>query len=138
MRRRSWRLPLVLVAALLTACSYSGEQDPFLVMAGPGEVCRLEVTDEQGGTLWKLEAQPPQRLDEVFYAAPPEGFRQIEPVPGRAPRSLLPGEIVRVETVTRRRRFVHWGVARGAANVEILNYSMELLSDDGLADLTNP
>ena len=138
MRRRSWRLLPALVVASLTACADVGGQDPFLVVAGPGEVSRFEVTDEQGITLWRLEAEPPHRLGEVFYAAPPEGFRQIEPAPGSVPRSLLPGEIVRVETVTRRRRFVHWGVARGVATLEILNYSMERLSDDGSAELMTP
>ena len=137
MQPRFWRCLSGFTVVVLTACSLGEDREPLLVLAGPGVVSAFEVTDAQDVTLWRLEAEPPQRLAEIFYGTSPEGFTQIEPVAGAAPRPLVAGEIVRLETVTDRRRFIHWGMARGDANLEILNYSMAMLAD-GAAALTPP
>jgi hypothetical protein len=83
--------------------------------------------DEEGSTLWVLEAKSPQSLDAILYAAVPAGFTQLEPADGWPPRPLDPGELVTTKTRTTNRLFTHIGVAKSATTMEILNYSMELL-----------
>ena len=122
-----WRGLIGLAFVGLCACSPGRGPDPFLVLAGPGEVARLEIADEDGSTLWALEAQPPQRLDRIVYPIVPEGFEQVEPTGDYLPRPLEPGELLRVETRTRHRRFVHVGIAKTPSTMEIVNYSMEML-----------
>ena len=118
---------LILVALHGAACAPGADRNPFLVLAGPKNVVQVDVMDEEGSTLWVLEARSPQTLDAILYAAVPAGFTQLEPADGWPPRPLEPGELVKTKTRTTNRLFTHIGVAKSATTMEILNYSMELL-----------
>ena len=120
------RFPVLLIFGII-ACAPRVDRDPFLVLAGPKDVTRFEVTDEEGTTLWLLDARSPQSVDAIVYAAVPAGFIQLEPADRWPPRPLEPGELVITTTTTGRRLFTHFGVAKSATTMEILNYSMELL-----------
>lgn len=127
MSSASRRRILTLLALGVTACAPRSDRDPFLVLAGPKNVMQVAVMDEDGSTLWVLEAKSPQALDAILYAAVPAGFTQLEPADGWTPRPLEPGELVITTTRTTNRLFTHIGVAKSATTMEILNYSMELL-----------
>lgn len=115
---------LLLVAL---SCTQGPQTGPFLALAGPKDVMRMEVVDEEGETIWALQAQSPQSVDAIVYGVVPVGFSQIVPADGSLPRPLVPGELLVAETVTSMRRFAHTGVARDGNGMEILNYTMELL-----------
>lgn len=121
-----WRLAGLAFLGLI-ACSPEKQAEPFVLIAGPKEVLRFQVDDEEGLTLWAFEARSPRTLDHVLFGIVPAGFAQVEPPGDRPPRFLVPGELLRVETLTRRRRFTHIGIARSDTGMEILNYSMELV-----------
>lgn len=111
----------------MLSCAPGAQREPFLVLAGPKDVVRIDLEDEEGETLWILEAQPPRTLDFVLYGVVPDGFTQLEPADGSMPRPLVPGELLTSETRTLRRRFRHIGVVKNSTTMEILNYTMELL-----------
>ena len=121
-----WQAPSALLVLGVIACAPRIDPDPFLVLAGPKDVMRVEVKDEAGSTLWILDAGSSQDLEAIVYGVVPAGFTQLEPADGRPPRPLEPGELVFTTTKTARRLFTHFGVARSATTMEILNYSMEL------------
>lgn len=118
---------MVLLALVALSCVQGAEREPFLALAGPQDLVRIDLTDEAGETVWILEAQTPQSLGHILYGAVPSGFKQLEPVDGLPPRPLQPGELLTAETRTLKRLFTHIGVARTDTTMEILNYSMELL-----------
>lgn len=115
---------LVLLGVL--SCAPGADREPFLLLAGPEDVIRVDVEDEAGEVLWILEATSPQPVEAFFYGEVPDGFRQLEPAEGSLPRSLQPGESVIARTTTRTRLFTHSGVAKSATAMEIFNYSMGL------------
>lgn len=120
---------LVLLAFLALSCVRGAERDPFLVLVGPKDVVRIDLTGEEGETVWVLEAQIPQSLDRILYGTVPSGFKQLEPADGLPPRALQPGELLTARTRTLKRIFTHVGVARTDTSMEILNYSMELRTE---------
>jgi len=107
------------------SCAPGSDRQPFLVLAGPKDVVRLEVADEEGNLLWVLEAEPPRTLDAIWYGEVPGDFKQVVPADNWLPRPLEPGELVTAETTTSKRLFTHIGVAKSSTTMEIINYSME-------------
>lgn len=119
-----------LVAGLLVLASFGlpgADQSPFMILAGPKDVVRFELTDETGGKLWVLEANPPMTPKVLMYGEVPEGFVQLEPADHVPPRPLLPGEVLTMKTTSLLIVFTHTGVASSPTNMEIIDHSMKLL-----------
>jgi len=57
----------------------------------PTSILRLELHDQQNQVLWRLDAAPPGRVEQVDYGVVPVGFTQTVPKSGK-PRALTPGE----------------------------------------------
>ena len=56
-------------------------------------VTEFAVASEEDGVLWQLESigsegEPADSL-AFIYGSPPQGFRQLDPVQGTAPKSLV-------------------------------------------------
>jgi len=107
--------------AILLGCQ-SRSPEPFLALSGPKDLTRLEVRDTRGDAVWSIEAIEPRTLTGIFYGVVPEGFVQMLPEAGTPPRPLMDGEVLVTTTVTLRRRFTHYGFARGTQGFQV-NYS---------------
>ncbi len=127
---------LISISLLWFSCGPPLEHNPLLVIAGPKDVTRIEVFDEEGETLWLLVAEEPRSLDSIHYFVVPSGFSQAAPVDGVLPRPLVPGEVLLVETRTLKRTFRHLGVASSQTRMEIVNYTMEMSEESTEAGVT--
>jgi len=122
-----FRYALAGVLLLSGAGLVKADQDPLMILAGPKNVERFDLTDETGNTVWVLEAKPATTPRILLYGVVPEGFSQIEPADDVPPRRLVPGEVLTMKTTTEIIVFTHTGVASGSTNMEIINYSMKVL-----------
>jgi hypothetical protein len=119
------RYALVGVLLLSGAGLVWADQDPFMILAGPKNVERFDLTDEQGNKVWVLEAKPATNPEILLYGVVPGGFSQVDPADDVPPRRLVPGEVLTMKTTTEILIFTHTGVASGSTNMEIINYSMK-------------
>jgi hypothetical protein len=103
---------LLISSAVLVGCHSSSE--PFLVLSGPKDLTRIEVRDTRDEVVWSIRAEQPTTLSAIYYGVLPEGFVQVVPDVEVLPRALVDGEVIVATTVTLRREFKHYGVARGA------------------------
>ena len=123
--------PILFALGLAVALSASAtDQSPFLIIAGPTDLVRHTVMDEEGVTLWSVEAEEPQTLEYIFYGIVPEGFRQVEPQDDFLPRPLIPGEVLFSETESLEFIFTHEGVASENSGWVIIEYDHERIRSD--------
>ncbi len=117
---------LVLLGAAACAADKPASEDPFVMISGPRAFLSIEVRDASEAVLWRLVADAPTPLPELVWGEVPAGFRQQVPAPGEAPRPLVAGEPLALESITPQRIFHHRGhVARGS-RLTIEGWAMEL------------
>ncbi len=71
-------------------------------------------------------ADEPEPLATLVYGEVPAGFRQETPAGGGAPRELMAGEPLVLDSVTPRRTFRHEGFAAGDGRLSIDHWEMRL------------
>lgn len=123
-------LPLLVTLVLLPLGGCAGDgpaaSDPLVVISGPEAFNSFALLDEQNRVLWRLVAERPAPVDALFYGRVPQGFRQETPADGSAPRALMLGEPLRLESVTPRRVFQHEGWAASSRRLSIEYWEMKL------------
>ena len=122
------RYPALLALTLpaLLGCAVEGPvQAPLVVISGPKAFHSFELRDGQDRVLWRLTADEPAPVSELVYGQVPAGFRQEAPAAG-APRALMLGELLRLESVTPLRTFHHEGWVDTGQRLAVEHWEMKL------------
>ncbi len=105
-----------LAGALLLVAGCAGDEpaarSPLVAIAGPEAFESFELRSGEQ-VVWRLVASEPTPLDELVYGDVPAGFRQETPAGAASPRPLVEGELLRLESITPRRIFLHEGFVTG-------------------------
>ena len=121
-------LPVAIALALLPlgGCAGSEPADPLVVIAGPKAFSLFELRDSDDRVVWRVSAEEPAPVAELFYGEIPAGFRQQTPAGRGRPRPLVVGELLSLRSVTPRRIFHHEGYVVSRLRLSIDHWEMEL------------
>ena len=110
-----WLFALLGLALVMAVFLSGGKQEPYplLVISGPTDIERFEVALEDGEVLWSIVADEPRTLHRIEYGSVPRGFHQLIPEDDVPPRSLIVGEWIESEIVSRDGSFFQQGPATG-------------------------
>jgi hypothetical protein len=122
-------LGLVVMMALVLSCR-GEERFALLVISGPEDLESFAIAKEDGEVLWSIAASEPRTLSRIEYGSVPTGFHQLVPAGNEPPRSLIVGEWLECETVTRDGVFLHQGLATGPETFEPVTSTMSLVGSD--------
>lgn len=118
---------LAVVVLSLGGCA-GGEPagpEPLVAISGPTDFESFELRDGRQ-VLWRLVADEPMALNELVYGEVPAGFHQETPAGAAAPRELVIGELLYLESVTPSRIFRHEGFVVSGQRLSIDFWEMEL------------
>ncbi len=120
--------PGLLALTLLASIGCAGERSPgpLVVISGPEAFHSFALRDAADRVIWSLAADPPAAVSELVYGEVPPGFRQETPAGGGAPRVLVAGELLRLESVTPLRIFRHEGWVASGQRLSIDHWEMIL------------
>ena len=132
------RLLLAVTAlALLPLAGCSGREpaDPLVVIAGPKAFSRFELRDVDDRVVWRVSAEEPVPVAQLFYGEIPAGFRQETPAGRERPRPLVVGELLSLRSVTPLRVFHHEGYVAGHLGLSIDHWETKLRNPPASAEL---
>lgn len=130
---------LAVVALSLGGCA-GGEPagpEPLVAISGPAGFESFELRDGRQ-VLWRLVAREPAPLTELVYGVVPAGFRQETPAGAAAPRELVVGELLYLESTTPSRIFRHEGFVVSGQRLSIDAWQMELRQPPAAPRLDEP
>ena len=134
---KRWLFTLFGLALVVAAVLSYGREGPYplLVISGPTDIERLEVALEDGEVLWSIASSEPRTLHRIVYGSVPKGFHQLIPAGDEPPRSLIVGEWLEAEIVSRDGTFYQQGPATSSETFQpttsrmVLNRSGATLPD---------
>lgn len=136
-RRSPRRLACALLLVVGCAGGEPAARSPLVAIAGPEAFESFELKDGDR-VLWRVVADEPTPLDEIVYGDVPAGFRQETPPDAASPRALREGELLRLESVTPRRIFLHEGFVAGGQQLVIDFWEVKLRHPPEAPELDAP
>ena len=133
-------LPAVIALALLPLAGCAGREpaDPLVVIAGPKAFSGFELSDADDRVIWRVAADVPAPVVELFYGETPTGFRQEAPAGRARPRPLVVGELLTLKSITPLRVFHHEGYVASRRQLSVEHWEMKLRGIPAPAKLDIP
>ena len=117
---------LTLVLLPLGGCAGREPADPLVVIAGPKAFSGFELSDADERVIWRMAADVPAPVVELFYGETPAGFRQEAPAGRARPRPLVVGELLTLRSITPLRIFHHEGYVASRLQLSVEHWEMKL------------